>query len=121
MKFGKLFKYSLFLFILSLIIFFILTIYIYYFSRNSGLEMIYSFIVPICIFAVSMLYSRSIHEKGLLRGIEIWIVYFAVVLLIKVLLRYPAEIKILYNGVILIMSILGGVIGVNMKNKNLKS
>ena len=121
MKLGKLFKYSLYLFILSLIIYFILTVYIYYFSNNPGIEIIYSFIVPICIFAVSMLYSRSVHEKGLVRGIEIWIVYFAMVLLIKVLFRYPSEIRILYNGVILIMSILGGIIGVNMKNKSIKN
>lgn len=118
MKLGKLLKHSLYLFIFSLIIFFILTVYIYYFSRNSGSEIIYSFVVPICIFIVSMMYSRSVHEKGLLRGIELWIVYFAIVLLMKVLFRYPAEIKILYNGVVLIMSILGGIIGVNMKHKN---
>jgi putative membrane protein (TIGR04086 family) len=121
MKLGKLFKYSLFLFILSLIIYFILTVYIYYFSNNPSLEIIYSFIVPLCIFAVSMLYSRNVHEKGLLRGIEIWIVYFVMVILIKVLFRYPSEIRILYNGVILIMSILGGIIGVNMKNKSIKN
>ena len=117
MKLGKLLKYSLFLFIFSLITYFILTVYIYYFSRNPNLEIVYSFVVPICIFLVSTMYSRSIHEKGLLRGIEIWIIYFAIVLLMKVLFRYPAEIKILYNGVILIMSILGGIIGVNLKNK----
>jgi putative membrane protein (TIGR04086 family) len=85
------------------------------------LEIAYSFIVPICIFAVSILYSRSVHEKGLLRGIEIWIVYFVMVLLIKVLSGYPAEIRVLYNGVILLMSLLGGIIGVNMKNKSIKS
>ena len=117
MKLGKLLKYSLFLFIFSLIIYFILTVYIYYFSKNPNIEIVYSFVVPICIFLVSTMYSRSIHEKGLLRGIEIWIIYFAIVLLMKVLFRYPAEIKILYNGVILIMSILGGIIGVNLKNK----
>lgn len=121
MKLRKLFKYSAFLFILSLIIFFILTVYIYYFSRNPAIETAYSFIVPISIFAVSILYSRSVHEKGLLRGIEIWIVYFVMVLLIKVLSGYPAQIRVLYNGAILFMSLLGGIIGVNMKNKSVKS
>ncbi len=119
MNFGKLLKYSLFLFILSLIVFFILTVYIYYFSNNPGIEIIYSFIVPICIFAVSMLYSKSVNEKGLVRGIEIWIVYFVIVLLAKVLLRYPSEIRVLYNGIILLMSVLGGIIGVNLKSKGL--
>jgi len=113
---GKLLKYSLYLFIFSLIIFFILTVYIYYFSRNPDFEIIYSFVVPIIIFIVSMM-SRSIHERGLLRGIELWIIYFVIVLLMKVLFGYPAEIKILYNAVILIMSILGGIIGVNLKSR----
>ncbi len=117
MKLGKLLKYSLFLLIFSLITFFILTVYIYYFSKTTSLEVTYNFVVPICIFIASMMYSRSIHEKGLIRGIEIWIIYFVFVLLIKILFKYPAEIKILYNGIILIMSILGGVIGVNLKNR----
>ena len=117
---GKLVKYSLLLFIFSLILFFILTLYIYYFSNNPSLEIAYSFIVPICIFMVSMMYSRSVHEKGMLRGIEIWIIYFVIILLIKVLFSYPAEIKILYNGIILIMSILGGIIGVNLKNSSVR-
>lgn len=120
MKLGKLLKYSLYLFIFSLIIFFILTVYIYYFAKSPNLEIIYSFIVPICIFMVSMMYSRSVHEKGMLRGIEIWIIYFVIILLIKVLFSYPAEIKILYNGIILIMSILGGIIGVNLKNSSVR-
>ena len=120
MKLGKLLKYSLYLFIFSLIIFFILTVYIYYFSRNPDFEIIYSFVVPIIIFIVSMMYSRSIHERGLLRGIELWIIYFAFVLLMKVLFGYPAEIKILYNAIILIMSILGGIIGVNLKSRKLQ-
>ncbi len=119
MNFGKLLKYSLFLFILSLIVFFILTVYIYYFSNNPGIEIIYSFIVPICIFAVSVLYSKSVSEKGLVRGIEIWLVYFVIVLLTKVLFRYPSEIGVIYNSIILLMSLLGGVIGVNLKNKGL--
>ncbi len=117
MKLGKLLKYSLFLLIFSLIIFFILTVYIYYFSKNPNLEIIYNFVVPISIFIVSMMYSRSIHEKGLIRGIELWIIYFAFVLLIKVLFSYPAEIKILNNGIILIMSILGGIFGVNLRKR----
>jgi len=69
------------------------------------------------MFIVSLLYSKNIHERGLLRGIEIWIVYFAIVLLMKVLFRYPAEISILQNLLYLPVSILGGVIGVNLKQR----
>lgn len=117
MKLGRLLKYSLFLLILSLTIFFILTLYIYYFSKTSKIEIAYTFVAPVCIFISSMMYSRSSGEKGLLRGLEIWLVYFALVLLMKVLFKYPAEIKIVYNGILLIMSLLGGIIGVNLKDK----
>lgn len=117
MRLGKLLKYSVFLFIFSLVAFFLLTVYIYYFSTNPAGEIAYSFVVPISIFLTSILYSRSINEKGLLRGIELWIIYFAVILLMKVLFKYPAEIKVLYNSIVLISSILGGIIGVNIKSK----
>jgi len=117
MRLGKLLKYSAFLFIFSLAAFFILTIYIYYFSNSPAGEIAYSFVVPISIFLSSLMYSRSIHEKGLLRGIEIWLVYFAVILLMKVLIKYPAEIKILYNSIVLASSIVGGIIGVNIKSR----
>lgn len=120
MKFYKLLKYSLYLLIFSLLIFFILTVYIYFFSKNPAAETIYNFVTPFSIFIISMLYSRSIHEKGLLRGIEMWIIYFAFVLLIKVLFRYPAEIKIFYNLITLAFSLLGGIIGVNLKNRNVQ-
>jgi len=117
MNIIKLLKYSLFLLLMTLAVFFILTIYMYYFSRQPSLEIAYRFVVPICMFIVSLLYSKNIHERGLLRGIEIWIVYFAIVLLMKVLFRYPAEISILQNLLYLPVSILGGVIGVNLKQR----
>lgn len=120
MKLGKLFKYSLVLSIFSLTSFFILTIYIYYFSNNPAVELAYSFVVPVCILIVSIMYSRNISERGLLRGIELWLIYFAIVLLLKVLVGYPSEIKIFYNSIILALSVLGGIIGVNMKNKKIQ-
>ena len=117
MNIVKLLKFSLYLLIMVLAVFFILTIYMYYFSRQPSLEMAYNFVVPICMFIISLLYSKSIHEKGLLRGIEIWIIYFAIVLLMKVLFRIPDEISILQNLLYLLVSILGGVIGVNLKQR----
>jgi len=63
------------------------------------------------------MYSRSARERGLLRGIEIWAVYFAVVLMLKVLLKNPAEINILRNILYLPVSVLGGILGVNMKQR----
>lgn len=118
MKIMRLLKYSLYLLLMTLAVFFILTIYMYYFSKQPSLEIAYSFVVPICMFIVSLLYSRSVHERGLLRGIEIWIVYFAIVLLMKVLFRVSNEINILMNLIYLPISILGGVIGVNLKNRS---
>lgn len=117
MKISKLLKYSLYLLLMTLAVFLILTIYMYYFSKHPSLEIAYSFAVPLCIFTVSLLYSKSVHERGLIRGIEIWIVYFAVVLLMKVLLRYPAEISILRHLLYLLPSVLGGIIGVNLKQR----
>ncbi len=117
MKIAKLLKYSLYLFLVTLAVFFILTIYMYYFSKQPSLEIAYSFVVPICMFLTSLMYSKSVHERGLIRGIEIWAVYFAIVLLMKVLFRYPAEISIMRQLLYLPVSILGGIIGVNLKNR----
>lgn len=117
MKIVKLLKYSLYLLLMTLALFFILTIYMYYFSKQPSLEIAYNFIVPICIFVVSLMYSRSVHERGLLRGVEIWIVYFAIVLLMKILFSYPAAISILQHLLYLPLSIFGGIIGVNLKKR----
>ena len=117
MNLVKLLKYSLYLIILTLVTFFILTVYMYYFSRQPSLEIAYNFVVPISMFIVALMYSKSTHEKGLLRGIEIWIVYFAFVLLVKVLFQLSTEISIVKHLFYLPVSILGGVIGVNLKQR----
>lgn len=115
MKIGALIKYSLYLLIMILITFLILTIYLYYFSDKQVVEIGYSFLVPVCMFVTSLLYSRNIHEKGLIRGTEIWIMYFAAVCLLKLILNTPSEINMLMHLIYLPISILGGVIGVNAK------
>lgn len=117
MNLIKLLKYSLYLLVMTLVVFFILTIYMYYFSRQPSLEIAYNFVVPICLFICALMYSKNIHEKGLLRGIEIWVVYFAFVLLMKVIFRIPTEISILQHLFYLPASILGGIIGVNLKHR----
>jgi len=117
MRIGKLFRYSLYLLVMTMVLFLFLTIYLYYFSNKPSLEIAYGFIVPVCMFVVSLFYSRKVHEKGLLRGIEIWVVYFALVLLMKVLFNYAEEINILQHVLYLPVSVLGGVLGVNMKQR----
>ena len=117
MNIIKLLKFSLSMILMTLAVFFILTVYMYYFSKQPSIEAAYKFVVPICMFIVSLLYSKNIHERGLLRGIEIWAVYFVIVLLAKVLFRYPAEISIIRNLMYLPVAILGGVIGVNLRQR----
>lgn len=120
MKILKLLRYSLYLLLITLGVFLILTLYMYYFSKQPSIEIAYRFVVPLCMLIVSALYARSVHEKGLLRGLEIWIVYFAFILLLKVLLKYPAEISILGNLLYIPVAILGGIFGVNMKQRRLQ-
>lgn len=115
MKFGALLKYSLYLLIMILITFLILTIYMYYFSDKQVLEVSYNFVVPICLFITSLLYSSSTHEKGLIMGMEIWIVYFAAICLLKLILKTPTEISMLRHLIFLPISIFGGIVGVNIK------
>jgi len=115
MKIGALLKYSLYLLIMILVTFLIFTIYLYYFSNSIAAEIGYSFLVPVCMFLSSLLYSMSTHEKGLVRGIEMWIVYFATVCLLKLVLKSTTEISMLIHLIFLPISILGGVIGVNLK------
>ena len=117
MNIVKLLKYSLYLFIMILVVFFVITIYMYFFSKQPAAEISYSIAVPLCIFIVSLLYAKSVHERGLIRGIEIWIVYFALVLLMKVIFSYPGEISIVRQLLYLPVSILGGILGVNTKLK----
>lgn len=117
MNIGKLLKYSLYLFIMILLVFFVITIYMYFFSKQPAAEISYSIAVPLCIFIVSLFYAKNVHEKGLIRGIEIWIVYFALVLLTKVLFSYEGEISIVRQLLYLPVSILGGILGVNTKAK----
>jgi putative membrane protein (TIGR04086 family) len=92
----------------------------YYFSNQPSFEIAYNFVVPICLFICTLMYSKNIHDKGLLRGIEIWIVYFAFVLLMKVLFSITTEISILQHLFYLPASILGGIIGVNLKHRFVK-
>ncbi|MFA9423104.1 MAG: TIGR04086 family membrane protein [Sedimentibacter sp.] len=115
MRLGKLLRYSIYLLVTTVVLFFIVTIYLYYFSNKSSFEIAYSFVVPICMFAVSFLYSRKVHEKGLLRGAEIWIIYLALVMIMKLLLNCFEQINMVQNLIYLPISILGGILGVNSK------
>ncbi|MBP1925015.1 putative membrane protein (TIGR04086 family) [Sedimentibacter acidaminivorans] len=115
MKIGSLLKYSLYLIIMILVTFLMLTVYLYFFSNNQSIEMGYSILIPLCIFITSLLYARSTHERGLIRGVEIWVVYFAVVSLFRLLLNNSTDMSMLMHLIYLPISILGGVIGVNLK------
>jgi putative membrane protein (TIGR04086 family) len=115
MKLRSLAKYTLFMFILTLAIFLILTIYIYFFSKTSSLEVAYNFVAPASVFVTSLLYARSVHEKGLLRGIEMWIVYFVIALLLHYSFNSGSGLNIVQHLISLPVSIIGGILGVNVK------
>lgn len=117
MNLGKLIKYSLYLLIMLLAVFLVLTLYMYFFSSSPKAEFAYIVAIPVCIFVISLLFSRSTMEKGLFCGIEIWIVYFAFVLLLKVMFKMTQEISIVQNLIYLPVAVLGGILGVNMKHR----
>lgn len=117
MNIGKLFKYILYFVILLVVLFFLVSLFIYYFSNSSSIELAYRFIVPVSIFIISILYSRSMNEKGLLRGIELWVAYIAFILITKLLTSSSQEINILQNALYLPLAIFGGILGVNMRKK----
>lgn len=115
MKIGVLVKYSLYLMLMIFATSLILTLYLYFFSSNQAVEIAYNFVVPACMFVASLMYSRNTREKGLIRGMEIWILYFVVILILKFIMQSADEINFVQNLIYLPVSILGGVIGVNIK------
>lgn len=114
MKIASLLKYSLYLFIFILTVFLLMTVYIYFIGGQSA-EMVYSFIVPVCMFAASFLYAGSVKERGLIRGVEIWLVYFVIACVLKFALTESLDAGVCMHLIFLPVAILGGVLGVNLK------
>ena len=115
MKLSYLLKYSVALIALMLIFFLILSIFTYFFSYNKILNYSYSFIAPICIFIISLLYARKTKEKGLLRGLEVWAMYFLVICVLKYTMLQGTDINIIKHLIFLPVAIMGGILGVNIK------
>ena len=115
MKLSYLLKYSVVMIVLVLILFLVLSIFTYFFSYNKIINYAYCFITPICIFVVSLLYARKTKERGLLRGLEVWAVYFLIVSILKYTLLQGADINIVKQFIFIPVAILGGILGVNIK------
>lgn len=115
MKVSYLLKYSVVLIALILILFLVLSLFTYFASYNKILDYAYSFISPISIFIVSILYARKTKEKGLLRGLEVWAVYFLIISILKYTLLQGADINIVKQLIFIPVAILGGILGVNIK------
>ncbi len=113
MKLSYLLKYSVVLIVLILILLLFLSIFTYFFSYNKILDYSYSFIAPICIFIVSFLYARKTKERGLLRGLEVWAVYFLILSIMKYTLLQGDDINILKHLIFIPIAIIGGILGVN--------
>ena len=115
MKFSYLLKYSVVLIVIILILFLVLSLFTYFTSYNQIVNYAYSFIAPISIFIVSLLYARKIKEKGLLRGLEVWAVYFLIISILKYTLLQGTDINIFKQLVFIPVAVLGGILGVNLK------
>lgn len=115
MKFAYLLKFSVVLIALILILFLIMSLFTYFFNYNKILNYGYSFIAPISIFIVSLLYARKTKEKGLLRGLEVWAVYFLIVSILKYTLLQGSDINIIKHVIFIPVAVLGGILGVNAK------
>jgi len=117
MKIGYLLKYSIILVVLILMLFLILSIFTYNFNYNKILAYSYKFVAPICIFVVSFLYAMKVKERGILRGLEIWAVYFLILCIIKYTvfqsLSNTGEINILKHLIYIPIAMVAGILGVN--------
>jgi len=115
MKISYLLKYSVVLIALILILFLVMSLFTYFFSYNKILNYAYSFIAPISIFLVSILYARKTKEKGLLRGLEVWAVYFLIISILKYTMLQGTDINIIKHLIFIPVAIMGGILGVNIK------
>ncbi len=117
MKIGYLLRYSVILVVLILILFLIVSILTYTLSSNKILSFSYKLIAPISLFVVSFLYAMKVKERGILRGLEIWAVYFLILCIIKYTafqaLSNAQEINILKNLFYIPVSVVAGILGVN--------
>ena len=95
---------------------------LYYFNITSDkLNNILLYLISILgIFTGSVLLSKDIKYKGIINGLLYFIGWFIIMLLLS-LIVFKTSIKIndlIYYAVILIFSMLGGIIGKNLKEEN---
>lgn len=117
MKIGYLLRYSIVLVVLILVLFLILSILSYNLSYNTILSYSYKIIAPLCLFIVTFLYAMKVKERGILRGLEMWAIYFLLLCIVKYTvfqsLANAQEINILKHLIYIPISIVAGILGVN--------
>lgn len=113
MKIKYLFKFSILMVIIVLLLFLILSLISYFFNAGKVIGYIYNVIAPLCIFIAAFLYAMRCGERGLLRGLEIWAVYFLVIVLLKFIAFNGIEINLIKHILYIPVGIIAGIIGVN--------
>ncbi|QSX06325.1 TIGR04086 family membrane protein [Sedimentibacter sp. zth1] len=113
MKITYLLKFSVLMMILILLMFLILSLITYFFESSKIVGYIYNFVAPICIFVVAFSYAMKCGERGLLRGLEVWAVYFIIISFLKFTVLEGANINMLKHLIFIPVGIIGGILGVN--------
>lgn len=95
---------------------------LYYFNLTSDkINNILLYLISILgIFIGSIIFSKNIKFKGILNGFIYFIFWFIIIILLSFIV-YKINFKIsnlIYYFIILIFSILGGIIGKNLKEEN---
>lgn len=95
---------------------------LYYFNITSDkIDNILLYLISIVgIFTGSIFFSKEIKYKGIINGLIYFVVWFTIMLLSSLII-FKTTFKInslIYYSIILIFSILGGIIGKNLKEEN---
>ena len=117
MKISSLIKCTGLLFVIITVLTLIISFFYYNSSYNKILEYSYNFIVPICIFIVAFIYSFIAGERGLIRGLEIWAIYFLIISILKYTMLENVDSSIFKQFIYIPVAIVAGILGVNFSGK----
>lgn len=121
MKYIKCIGYSLIINIsLLFILLFIVSIFSYFNIVNNKLLSILFIIIPIISTLSSNIYlGNKVHSKGYIEGLKHGIIFILILLILNLMLYRCINIKnIIYYGIFILSSILGSMIGINIKRKS---
>mgnify|MGYP003316089213 CR=1 FL=1 len=122
MNYIKKLSKSLLISIISFIILLTInTLFIYLNIFKGNIITITNIIIPILsIFIGSFILGNNISKKGWLEGLKLGILYIIFYTIINLIIYNNFNIKLLlYYSILVIGSILGGMIGITKKRKNI--